>query len=185
MDLKDLLKRSKLWCITPEQLITILDWKKTNCLVLPILPDEIRGATIVSVRDDFVRRCFEVQVCREDWPEVLPGRELEHVGPFGFEQEVIDVPAYRKDQEALKAEFLNLLKGFMIHVAAFWQRGGQPGFDDVIRIWYKGYQLGGGFDPGEHFFEEALKIFLQDAKIAAWTGGEPKVPKEILNHDQH
>jgi hypothetical protein len=163
MEAKDLLKRGMLWCITPEQLMQLFDWKKHQHVVLPILPEEIRGATIVAIREDFVCRCFMIQVCREDWPEVLPGQELARIGPFAMEQEVVDIPPSLQDHGAIQAEFVRMaqraLGDMVTHPKPMELR-------EQLDLWYRGYLNGGGQVMGSMFINQLYREFICAARIA-------------------
>jgi len=178
MELKELLKRSMLWCITPEQLVSIFDWKKHQRATLPILPEEIRGATIVGVREDFTRRCFMIQVCREDWPEVLPGMEMASIGPFVMEQEGFDIPTPRQDHDAIQDEFVRMaqraLEDLVTHPRPMELK-------EQLDLWYRGYLNGGGKVMGSMFINQLYREFICVARI---TAGMDERPPAGSNSDE-
>ena len=96
MELNELKNRAKLLVVTAEQVIKMLFWREGDTIVLPVLPEELKGAMVVAVNHDFMRQCFALKLCRPDWPVVPPGSELEWIG-FGMEQEVVKLAGSEDD----------------------------------------------------------------------------------------
>lgn len=161
MEIDKILRRAKIFQIDPGTILTLLQWKKHRRLCLPVLPENVRGATVSAVHFDFVRNAFLIKMYREDWPEVPAGQIPETVYDT-IEFEVVEIPE-RQDPEALKAEFLEQARLFAERLLNAWPD--KPRIEDVLNAWVSGYVSGGGRGFTSHFAAGVLEDMLNRMKM--------------------